>query len=116
MTEMFRVAVNKQQCDIDNFIVVTCSPQYNGVWKYDGSLHRSCGVWPNGKTLCYEIPIKSCTFVKSLDEMTDKVKRKMVADQQWEWFTNQVKNRNYTYSEKPDWFVEELKNRNIKGD
>lgn len=108
-TSMFRVAVNKQQSKETNYIVVTCSPQYNGLWKYNGDLHESCSRWINGKTTCYEIPISKCTFVKSLDEIVQPQHRKEVIKQQQSWLQNQVKNRDYMYSELPDWVVKELK-------
>ena len=108
-TSMFRVAVNKQQSKDTNYIVVTCSPQYNGVWKYSGDIHYSCDRWINGKTACYEIPISSCTFVKSLNEIVPIDKRRMVINQQKEWLKNEVKNRNYSYSEIPDWMMKEIK-------
>ena len=108
-TGMFRVAVNKQQSLKTNYIVVTCSPQYNGVWKYDGILHKDCGRWLNGKTMCYEIPISSCTFLKSLDEIQQPNKRKEVMRQQKKWIENHVKNRDYSYNEVPEWIIRELK-------
>lgn len=107
-TSMFRVAANKQQSGGDNYIVVTCSPQYNGVWKYPGSLHSSCGRWVNThNTVCYEIPISSCSFVKSLEEIVSPDRFKNVVKQQIEWFTKEVRNRNYTYAEVPGWFLKE---------
>lgn len=108
-TSMFRVAVNKQQSKDTNYIVVTCSPQYNGVWKYSGDIHKTCGKWINGKTTCYEIPISSCTFVKSLNEIIPTDKRQMVIHQQKEWLKSEVRNRNYSYSEIPDWMMDEIK-------
>ena len=108
-TSMFRVATNKQQSKDTNYIVVTCSPQYNGVWKYSGDVHKTCGKWINGKTTCYEIPISSCTFVKSLNEIIPIDKRRMVINQQKEWLKSEVKNRNYSYSGIPDWMMKEIK-------
>ena len=106
-TSMFRVSANSQQSSETNYIVVTCSPQYNGVWKYSGAIHSFCGRWMNNNTVCYEIPISSCIFVKSLEEIVDKAKRKKVVKQQKDWFTKNVRNRNYTYSEIPKWFLKE---------
>ena len=111
-TSMFRVAINKQQSEDTNYIVVTCSPQYNGVWKYDGSLHKTCGRWANGKTTCYEIPISKCVFVKSLDEIQQVERRKEVIRQQKEWLESEVRNRNYSYKETPDWMLDEVCNGN----
>lgn len=104
-TSMFRVAVNRQQGDDTNYIVVTCSPQYNGLWKYDGKLHKTCGKWVNGKTVCYEIPIAECTFVKGLNEIQQPSHIQAVVKQQEEWFNNKVRNREYTYAEKPPWML-----------
>ena len=104
-TSMFRVAVNKQQSNDTNYIVVTCSPQYNGVWKYGGEIHKTCGRWVNGKTVCYEIPISSCAFVKSLNEIQQIDKRQEVMKQQEKWFKNEVKNQHLNYKDKPTWML-----------
>lgn len=110
MTSMFRVAVNKQQSKDKNRIVVTCSPQYNGVWEYDASIHKTCGKWVNGKTVCYEIPIECCNRVATLDDIVKPENRKEVIKQQKAWLNNAVKNRDYSYAEVPDWMVREIKN------
>ena len=108
-TQVFRVAVNKQQHPDTNFIVVTCSEQYNGVWKYDSKLHETCSRWVNNNTTCYEIPISECTFVRSLNELRNSEVIDKVIEQQTKWFKNEVKNRNYEYKEIPEWIL--CKNR-----
>lgn len=108
-TSMFRVAMNKQQSKDENYIVVTCSPQYNGLWKYAGTIRDTCGRWMNGKIGCYEIPISSCTRMKMLDDIEKPKIRKEVVKQQKTWLNNSVKNRDYSYVEVPDWVVREIK-------
>ena len=105
-TKMFRVAMNKQQSPNYNYIVVTCSPQYNGVWRYDGEIHAALSKWVNGSTICYEVPIDKCEFIKSLFEVTDEKVRNNIIKQQSDWLHNTVKNRNYRYTEKPEWFID----------
>jgi hypothetical protein len=79
------------------------------VWKYDGSLHKTCGRWVNGKTTCYEIPISSCTQIKSLEEIKQPDIRKEVVRQQKEWLKSEVRNRDYSYKDTPDWMLDEVK-------
>jgi hypothetical protein len=62
----------------------------------------------NGRTTCYEIPISSCTFIKKLEDIVPQDKRNIVIKQQKEWLNNNVKNRDYTYSDRPDWVLKEV--------
>jgi hypothetical protein len=109
-TMMFRPAVKDQQSDDWNYIIVTCSPDYNGVWKYDGSLKPTfTTVWNKGKNgsklLCYEVPISSCSKIQALEAIKDADVRNRVKTMQEKWVSNQVNNRDYTYVKKPSWML-----------
>lgn len=109
-TSMFRAAVRDQQSKGDNYIVVMCSTKYNGVWKYSGKLHESCGRIKNNNLICYEVPVSECVFVQTLDSIKDPAMRSKIADYQKKWIGNDVKGRDYKYQSMPDWVVRELKN------
>ena len=101
----FRVAISKQQGTTTNYIVVTCSPNYNGVWKYSSSNLYDYPSWNNGNVVCKCVPISDCEFVKHLNQLKNEDILKQVKKQQLTWFNNQVKNRNYDYVTKPDWLI-----------
>lgn len=103
-TNMFRVAVSNQQGKT-NFIVVTCSPKYNGVWKWEKQLDKSYDTWVNGKCLCYCIPISECIKVQEISTITRQDVLSEIKKQQEYWYNSQVKNRDYTYKNKPEWML-----------
>ena len=104
-TQSFRSATKDQQGKIYNYIVVTCSPTYNGVWKYDSNKTALFDIWHNGNIPCYCVPMCECEFIKSLNEITNKNILNKVIKQQKQWYNNNIKNRNYNYVEKPDWLL-----------
>ena len=101
----FRSATKDQQGKKYNYVVVTCSPTYNGVWKYDSNKSSSFSVWTNGNTPCYCVPISECEFVKSLKDISNVDTLNKVIAQQKQWYNNYIKNRDYNYVEKPDWVL-----------
>lgn len=96
-----RVAVDMQQADV-NYIIITCSPSCNGVWKYQN--RRDYELWLNNKKVCYCVPMDELEFVMPLENLDDKRKVEVKKDQA-KWFKNEVKNRNYEYKNKPEWML-----------
>ena len=91
MTSAFRVACKEQASDEVNYIVVTCSPSYNGVWKWDAKNKPLVETWYNGKLPCYCVPIKMCTKIKTLEEITNPNVKSIVEAQQSQWKNKEVK-------------------------
>ena len=104
-TNCFRVALVNQQGKKYNYIIVTCSPEYNGVWKYNANNVLNYNVWSNNKKECYCVPIRDCRRIKLLNELTNIEVINKVKSQQKKWYNNTVKNRNYTYTDKPEWML-----------
>lgn len=104
-TECFRVDSNKQQGSHVNYIVVTCSPKYNGIWKYPAENIKQYKHWQNGKLDCICVPIKDCKKLQPLNTIRTESIKKQVKNQQEKWFKNQIKNRNYDYVNKPEWII-----------
>lgn len=101
--EEFWVACHLQEHPDHNFIIVTCSEHYNGVymWKKGDEI----GMMSNGKMSCYRVPICKCQYIKSLKELTAEDVIKKVIKYQKAWCKGQVKNNNYIYKTKPDWAI-----------
>ena len=62
----------------------------------------------NGKKTCYCVPISECEKVDSLDALDPKEDEaiiKKIKEQQNKWWKSEVKNRNYTYKNKPEWML-----------
>ena len=57
MTDTFRVSCKEQLGDEFNYIVVTSSPTYNGLWKWESKYKDSIEKWFNGKLACYCVNI-----------------------------------------------------------
>ena len=104
-TMMFRPAVRDQQSDSYNYIIVTCSQMYNGMWRYDSALRSTFEKKKNGRLDCYQVPISVCTKVEKLEEITDPQIVATVKRMQEEWVSGDVKGRDYTYAEKPSWML-----------
>lgn len=104
-TESFRVACKNQRGSVYNYVIVTCSPQYNGVWQYNAVNCRKYPTWTNNSVDCYCVPIKDCTFVKSLDKLENPQVIKEVKKQQKKWYSSTVTNRAYEYVKKPQWML-----------
>ena len=111
--DKYLVPAVKDQQGVWNFIVVTCTPSMNGVYRWNKMQNmgnHKWKTWKNGRTVCYYIPKDECTF-KRFDEldMSKPVNQKLIEEvkkQQGEWLKNEVKNRNYEYKKgKPDWML-----------
>lgn len=106
MSNCFRVACNKQQGKDFNYIIVTCSPEFNGIWKYPASICKDLSIWLNGKRPCYCVPIEKCTKYKDLDSISNPNTLKEVAKMQARWYASEVKNRDYVYKAgRPEWML-----------
>lgn len=104
-TEKFRVACKEQQGKLNNYVVVTCSPLYNGVYQYPADNLSKYQLWWNNKTPCYCVPIKDCTLIKRLQDLKNPEIVNKIRAQQKHWLNNEVKNRNYVYKKIPDWML-----------
>lgn len=104
-SNMFRVAVHEQQGSVDNYIVVCCSEKYNGVYQYPAIKRKDYGIWYNNDLACYCVPLEDCNYYKSLKDITNPKIIKEVKKLQKKWFNNQVRNRDYTYKDKPEWML-----------
>ena len=107
MTNKFRVSVNNQRGKEFNYIVVTCSPEFNGVWKYPAENIIEYKIWMNRKTPCYCVPIEDCTFVQKLEEIKKDELKKAAISQQEAWFKNEVKNTEHKYVNRPKWMLKQ---------
>ena len=69
-TGCFRVAMHDQKGKNNNYVIVTCSPMYNGVWRYSPDNISKYSHWKNGNIDCICVPIKDCVQVKNLEDIT----------------------------------------------
>lgn len=104
-TDMFRVAVTNQQGSTDNFIVVCCSEKYNGIYHYSAVNRFNYDIWFNNDLACYCVPLKDCDYYMSLKDIRNPKIIKEVKKLQKKWYNNKVKNRDYTYKDKPEWML-----------
>ena len=67
---------NEQKGSEYNYIVVCCSPSFNGVYKCKSENYKNYSTWINNKKKCYYVPINDCELFKKLDEIknTDTLK------------------------------------------
>lgn len=104
-TNSARVAVNCQQAE-ENYIIITCSPSENGLYKWKKSDLDELQFWTNGKLPCYVVPMNKCAFIKSLQEIKNEDIIKEIKKQQKKWYNKEVKNRDYEYKKgKPEWML-----------
>lgn len=106
-TGMFRVAVKDQLGTDKNYIVVTCSPQFNGVYSYPVSniQEKKYDTWSNNGTNCICVPIVDCQKLKELNEVTNSEVISRIKKQQNAWYNNNITNRDYEYKGKPEWML-----------
>lgn len=108
----YLVPAVKDQQGVWNYIVVTCSPSYNGVYRWNKMQNIGTNKWKkwsNGKTICYYIPRDACKF-KRFDEldMSKPVNQKLIEEvkkQQEKWFKGGVKGKDAYKKKKPDWML-----------
>lgn len=70
-TMKLRPSCSEQRGTDFNYVVVTCSPSYNGIWKWDATKKEKYETWNNNNRLCYCVPLSECVKVKELDEITN---------------------------------------------
>ena len=104
-TNCFRVAKREQQGREDNYVVVCCSPKFNGVYRWNPLNAEKYSSWKNGSLDCYCVPVKDCIYIKSLENLTNPDVIKHVKKLQKKWFENEVRNRNYEYTKRPEWMI-----------
>lgn len=98
----FRVACKDQPVNSICYIVVTCSPEYNGVYRYTNKGYK---IWMNGHLPCYQVPIGDCVKIKDLKDLFNKEVIKKVKNQQKKWFIGQVTNKDAYKTNKPEWML-----------
>ena len=52
-----------------NYVVVCCSPEYNGVWKWHPERKSQYSIWNNNGQRCYCVPVSECEFVQTLESI-----------------------------------------------
>lgn len=95
----FTPAVRNQHGVEWNYIIITNSPSYNGIWKWPAEDKNKVNIWRNGRLECYYVPQHLCEPVKKLEDITNWEVRKKIAEQQQKWFE-------YAKPKKvPEWFL-----------
>jgi len=72
LTNSFRVACDRQMSKNKNYIVVCCSPSYNGIYSWDASKKNEYDIWNNNGRDCYCVPLEECHFEGDLSKITNK--------------------------------------------
>lgn len=108
----FVPAVDRQIGSPVNYIVVTCCPQYNGIWKWyldkEKPLKEQWPIWSNKGKDIYYIPVEKCEFIKPLADINPDAVPYLIdaiKAEQKEWVNGEVYNNNYVYKNKPDWAI-----------
>ena len=84
--KVYLVPSVRDQQGVDwNYIFVTCSPTYNGVYKYPAQNVKKYTKWKNGKLDCLYVPLDDCTRIQLLDELTVPAVIDKVAKTQDAW-------------------------------
>lgn len=99
-TNCFRVAIDKQLGDNYNYVIVTCCPTYNGVYKYPRKNAKDYEVWKNKSIECYCVPIKDCVMVQELTDIKNESLIKEIRRQQKKWLSI-----NEYVKGKPEWML-----------
>jgi len=66
-------ACDKQQGKHWNYIVVCCSDEYNGLYRYKADIIPHLRCWDNNGKKCYVIPISEVEKFKELNQLDNKV-------------------------------------------
>lgn len=72
-----------------NYIVICCSPSYNGLWKWPAKEAKNLRKWNNNGRMCYYVPLDICEFVKPISEiqMTDVKQEALKTQENWYDYT-----------------------------
>ena len=100
-TLCFRVNKKKQTSMKKNYIVVCCSPSYNGIYSWDGYKRKYYDTWVNNRVECWCVPIEHCKFEGDLSIIKNKDMIKQVIAEQEKWF------KKYDKKRRPSWFLGE---------
>lgn len=85
ITKCARVAVSKQQGKDWNYIIICCSPERNGVYKYSANNTANYSIWTNKTMPCYEVPMTDLQFVQTLESITTASIINEIKKQQKAW-------------------------------
>lgn len=105
MSRSFRANLENQQGTKNNYIVVTCAPAFNGLYKYPAGETKSYRLWQNKSVTCVCVPISACEKIKDLDEITEPELIEGIKRQQEKWYKNEVDDNKHKYTSKPDWML-----------
>lgn len=99
MTRKVRASVDNQQGKEWNFVLITCSPSNNGLYKYPASLCKDYSIWSNRGRECYEIPMRDLEMVKELGDIKRPDLIEEIKKSQKEWL--KISKRKSV----PEWFL-----------
>lgn len=87
-TRCFRVSTNNQISRGEyNYIVVTSTTMWNGMYKYPSKNTAFYKIWSNKGRPCYCVPMDDCVKIKELDDITDGVLLEEIEKQQKKYET-----------------------------
>ena len=104
-TRTLRPLVSEQKGNKWNFVVVTCSETYNGVYKYPASKTKEFDTWGSGRNKRYIVPISDCEKIKELNQITNKETLTIIKEQQSLWLNGELPWCKEKFDEKPDWML-----------
>ena len=68
-----------------NYIIVCCSPSYNGVWKYNVNPEKKYDIYKNKSLICQCVPTSDCEYIGGFEIIKDKDLLKEVKNEQKKW-------------------------------
>lgn len=98
MSDCFRVNVKKQR-GYENYIIVCCSPSFNGLWKYEVEEGSEYDEVKNKSITCRCVPVSDCIYIGGFEKIKDKDLLKEIKNEQKKWLKATGKEK------KPDWFI-----------
>ena len=98
LTDCFRVDIKKQQGKEKNYIIVCCSPSYNGIWVHENT-DKQYDLVKNKSLICKCIPTNDCIYIGGFEKIKDKDLIKEIKNEQKKWLKATGKQK------KPDWFI-----------
>jgi hypothetical protein len=99
ITDEFIVDKRKLSGDEVNYIIVCCSPSYNGVWKFVRNKYKQYETYTNKSVICECIPIEECIFLGGLEGIKNKTIIKEIRNEQKKFLKMQGR------EDKPDWLL-----------
>jgi len=98
-TLSFRVSCDKQKDREQNYIIVCCSPTYNGVYSWDATKKDDYDIWINKTRPCYCVPIQDCKYLGPLEKIKSQEIRKEVLKAQKKYLKTVKRQK------EPDWLL-----------